>query len=153
VITKEIALTTRNFEHLALRNADGSPLRCRANGACKTWVTRPLDFRLPVKSGIRGYFYIERIVDGFHPGGYGNWTDWVPAGSVTDRSKIKLVLYMEMLAALRASAKDDPLRDIYESYIRYPPGGVDLLILGDLLEDRGYPNLAQRVRSIEDYMK
>lgn len=27
--------------------------RCRVNGKCQTWKTRPDDFRLPIKSGLR----------------------------------------------------------------------------------------------------
>lgn len=44
--------------HVSAKNADGTPLRCRVNGACKTWKTRPDDFRLPVKHGLRNCFYI-----------------------------------------------------------------------------------------------
>lgn len=62
MITKEIAvnLKYRNIlHHKSLKNADGSPLRCRVNGKCKTWVTRPTDFRLPVKYGMYDCFYID----------------------------------------------------------------------------------------------
>lgn len=58
MITKEDAMTEREFHHVSLKNADGTPLRCRANGVCKTWKTRPNDFRLPVKYGLRECFYI-----------------------------------------------------------------------------------------------
>lgn len=57
-VTKEHALTEHNFVHATRRNADGSRLRCRASGACKTWKKRPDDFRLPVKYGLRHSFYI-----------------------------------------------------------------------------------------------
>ena len=40
------------------RNADGTAARWRINGACKTWKTRPLDFKLPVKHGLYAYGYI-----------------------------------------------------------------------------------------------
>ncbi len=33
---------------------------CRPSGACKTWKTRPEDFRLPVKHGLRESSAIER---------------------------------------------------------------------------------------------
>lgn len=46
------------FYHRTLRNADGTAVRCRVNGECKTWRTRPLDYRLPVKHGLRDCFYI-----------------------------------------------------------------------------------------------
>lgn len=46
------------LEHVRATNADGTPLRCRINGKMKTWKTRPADFRLPVKYGLRQCFYI-----------------------------------------------------------------------------------------------
>jgi hypothetical protein len=46
------------FYHVSLKNADGTPVRCRVNGACKTWKTRPNEFRLPVKHGLKSCFYI-----------------------------------------------------------------------------------------------
>jgi hypothetical protein len=57
-VTKFHAMNVGNFEHATLTNADGTPVRCRASGACKTWKTRPDDFRLPVKYGLRQSFYI-----------------------------------------------------------------------------------------------
>jgi len=59
MITKEQAMTARNFEHVSLKNADGTPVRCRVNGACKTWKTRTADFKLPVKYGLKQCFYID----------------------------------------------------------------------------------------------
>lgn len=47
------------LEHIFLKNADGTPARCRVNGKCKTWKTRPTEFRLPVKHGLRNCFYID----------------------------------------------------------------------------------------------
>lgn len=47
------------FHHVTLKNRDGSPVRCRVNGKCKTWKTRPGEFRLPVKYGLRECFYID----------------------------------------------------------------------------------------------
>lgn len=44
--------------HREVKNADGSAARCRVNGKCKTWKTRPDDFSLPVKYGLRDCFYI-----------------------------------------------------------------------------------------------
>ena len=38
--------------HRTRRNADGTPMRVRVNGACKTWKTRPAEFRLPIKHGL-----------------------------------------------------------------------------------------------------
>lgn len=61
MITKEIAVNShyrQEFKHINRKNADGSPLRCRVNGKCKTWKTRPNDFKLPVKFGLYDCFYI-----------------------------------------------------------------------------------------------
>jgi hypothetical protein len=59
MITKEQAMTHRGtFWHLTERNRDGTPLRVRANGQCKTWKTRPAEFKLPVKYGLRECSYI-----------------------------------------------------------------------------------------------
>lgn len=58
MVTKDQAVTCRNFVHVIERNADGSKLRCRANGRCKTWKTRPGEFRLPVKYGLKTCFYL-----------------------------------------------------------------------------------------------
>ena len=44
--------------HKTKRNRDGSPLRARVNGKVKTWKTRPEDFRVPMKYGLRDCFYI-----------------------------------------------------------------------------------------------
>lgn len=56
---EELMQTTQTtYYHATLRNADGSAVRCRVNGAMKTWKRRPDDFRLPVKHGLRDCFYI-----------------------------------------------------------------------------------------------
>ena len=59
MITKQIAITARHFEHVTLKNKDGTPARCRASGQCKVWKTRPDDFKLPVKHGMYNSFYID----------------------------------------------------------------------------------------------
>lgn len=59
-VNREIALYhTGEFHHIHLKNRDGTSVRCRTNGVCKTWKTRPGDFRLPVKYGLRECFYIQ----------------------------------------------------------------------------------------------
>jgi len=59
VITKQIAQTHRGeLWHMSAKNADGTPVRCRITGLCQTWITRPGDFKLPVKHGLRQSFYI-----------------------------------------------------------------------------------------------
>ena len=45
--------------HVSLKNADGTPARCRVNGQIKLWKTRPNDFKLPVKFAAGLTFYIE----------------------------------------------------------------------------------------------
>lgn len=55
------SLTYRTtLHHSTLKNSDGTPLRCRVNGQCKIWKTRPDEFRLPVKHGLYDCFYITQ---------------------------------------------------------------------------------------------
>lgn len=70
MISYTIATTCKHgevFHHLTLKNADGTPMRCRVNGKCKTWkrdLGDPVNmraFRLPVKRGLRECFYITLI--------------------------------------------------------------------------------------------
>ena len=61
MITKAQAMAAKNgdiFLHMTQRNADGTPVRCRVTGRVQTWRTRPNDFRLPVKHGLRDSFAI-----------------------------------------------------------------------------------------------
>lgn len=58
--TKEQYLNAKNFEHATLKNADGTAKRFRRNGANKLWKTRPNEFRIPVKYGMNGYYYIDQ---------------------------------------------------------------------------------------------
>ena len=61
MITKQQAVAAQyrqEFWHRTVKNADGTPARCRVNGACKVWKTRPDEFRLPVKHGMYDCFYI-----------------------------------------------------------------------------------------------
>jgi hypothetical protein len=66
VITKAIAVEAgerwghTTFYHITERNADGTAVRCRANGKCKVWKTRPDEFLLPVKHGLKLCFYITQ---------------------------------------------------------------------------------------------
>lgn len=46
------------LHHVSAKNADGTPLRGRVNGKVKLWKRYPQEFRLPMKYGIRTYFYI-----------------------------------------------------------------------------------------------
>jgi hypothetical protein len=68
-VSIESVATASEFWHRTARNADGTPVRCRKNGQLKLWKTRPTEFRLPVKYGLREYFYITEFNSG----------DWVVA--------------------------------------------------------------------------
>ena len=46
------------FHHVTATNHDGSPVRARVSGRPKLWKTRPDEFRIPVKHGMRDHFYI-----------------------------------------------------------------------------------------------
>jgi len=60
--TQLAALPYRTIlHHKTLKNADGTPLRCRVNGKLKTWITQPQEFQLPVKHGLRECFYITPL--------------------------------------------------------------------------------------------
>lgn len=40
------------------KNADGTCVRWRVNGAIKTWKTMPGRFQIPVKHGLRDFGYV-----------------------------------------------------------------------------------------------
>ena len=65
-LTVDEVLTNTEFWHRLLTNADGSPVRCRKTGGIKLWITRPSDFRQPVKYGLKQSFYIT-------PESIGDW--------------------------------------------------------------------------------
>jgi hypothetical protein len=71
MVTKEQAMSAREFEHATLKNADKTPLRARASGQCQTWKSRPGDFKLPCKYGLKQSFYITEA----------NAADWRVAGT------------------------------------------------------------------------
>lgn len=48
------------LHHRWARNADGTPERWRINGKVKTWKTRPNDFTVPVKHGLKYFSYITQ---------------------------------------------------------------------------------------------
>lgn len=65
MITKEQAVTLgqsrgARLKTVTLRNKKGEPLYCRVKGKCKTWKTRPEEFRLPVQYGLYTHFYIDQ---------------------------------------------------------------------------------------------
>jgi hypothetical protein len=63
-ITRENIGTVREaFTHITDRRSKAKPgatrvVSARSNGAVKTWVTRPAEFRAPFKYGLRDCFYI-----------------------------------------------------------------------------------------------
>ena len=59
-ITLTQALTVSRFEHVSIKNANGTPLRARRTGKTKTWKTRPDEFSVPVKYGMYASFYITQ---------------------------------------------------------------------------------------------
>jgi hypothetical protein len=46
--------------HTTQEDSRGESLECRVNGKCKTWKTRPDNFKLPVKYGLYDHFYITQ---------------------------------------------------------------------------------------------
>lgn len=61
-VTKAQAMNLRHgdlLHHVKQRNRDGTPLRVRVSGKCKTWVTRPAEWRLPVKHGLYESGYVD----------------------------------------------------------------------------------------------
>ena len=63
-MTRQDALKAKyrdEFHHVSVKNSDGTPMRCRVNGMCKVWKTRPDEFRLPVKFGLEECFYITEF--------------------------------------------------------------------------------------------
>jgi hypothetical protein len=63
MITKDIAMKLTHgtiLHHVTEKNADGTPVRVRITGQCKTWKTRPNDFRIPWKYGLYCYGYVDQ---------------------------------------------------------------------------------------------
>ena len=60
MITKEQAVDLGRFYGKEIYttlevDSTGRPQRWRTNGKCKTWKTRPKEFRLPLKYGLYAY--------------------------------------------------------------------------------------------------
>lgn len=67
MLTKEQAMTHDHFHNGECRRTVGprggvftSIIGVRRNGKTKTWVTRPDEFRVPIKYGLRDCFYITQ---------------------------------------------------------------------------------------------
>ena len=60
-MTRKHAVNAKNgshFHHVTLKNSDGTPVRVRVTGVCKTWKRDTDRFQLPVKYGFKDCFYI-----------------------------------------------------------------------------------------------
>jgi len=151
-----------NFVHEALKNADGSALRCRKTGKCKTWVTRPLDFRLPVKYGLRQSFYIEcttsltlATLTGVSGQGtalpmgvwrYGNFREWSPAPGEALFSHSHATRKMIGVEAL---LMDQEKRSFVSGAVNEMlAGNLEAhLVLSDFFEERNNLLIAERLRT------
>jgi hypothetical protein len=61
MITKERAISLKPgtlLWHTSVKNANGTALRAKVNGRCKTWKRDVERFELPMKHGMYDYFYI-----------------------------------------------------------------------------------------------
>lgn len=63
MITYEQAIDENNryFVSLDEKWKNGSPITLRRNGKTKVWKTRPGEFRIPVKYGLKGTGYITHL--------------------------------------------------------------------------------------------
>lgn len=70
MITKEQAMSLQHGAVLystVMKGSDKRPVRVRVNGRCLTWKTRPEEFKLPVKYGMRDCFYVTHLeASGWH---------------------------------------------------------------------------------------
>jgi len=60
MITKAMAMSTREF-HYAPACTPKRVENWRRNGMTQTWKTRPNEFKVPVKFGLRAYSYITDL--------------------------------------------------------------------------------------------
>ena len=60
LVNLDNSATAERFEHITLKNADKTPVRAKRNGKTKYWKTRPNEFKIPVKHGIRECFYLTQ---------------------------------------------------------------------------------------------
>jgi hypothetical protein len=59
MLTKYDAVHASRFHHVSMTQASGTQcMRVRRNGATQTWKTRPDEFRIPVKWGLKVYYQI-----------------------------------------------------------------------------------------------
>lgn len=62
MVTKEQAINAhlKQIFYSIKRNKQNQPCQVRVNGKCQVWITRPKDFRLPVKQGLYIYGAIDQ---------------------------------------------------------------------------------------------
>ena len=53
-------LNANTFYHKTLKNKDGTPYKAKRNGRNKLWKTRPHDFQILVKRGLKEFGYIDQ---------------------------------------------------------------------------------------------
>lgn len=58
MVTKEQAMAATHRQNFT-KTVGAKVYTARVNGACKTWKTRPNEFRLPMKYGLKECFYID----------------------------------------------------------------------------------------------
>lgn len=90
----------RTLYHKTLRNEDGSALRARVNGKCRTWKREPERFELPMKHGMRDCFYITN--SGAQPG-----HDWMPYDPTEEERQEKFRNQRKTLLRERFKLADD----------------------------------------------
>ena len=59
MFTREIIETALDAGQIETEMNSGRWWRLRRNGMTKTWKTRPGEFRIPVKAGLRACAYID----------------------------------------------------------------------------------------------
>ena len=128
--------------HRTLRNSDGTALRARPSGKCKTWVTRPDDFRQPAMHGLRDSFYIT----------HENATDWslqepvYPPKPKKARAKKPVTAGNGALdATLRDAARKAAESRNEADFVANEAALLDLLVAGNWL------NAADRAKSVLRY--
>lgn len=61
MVTKSQAILADNFTHVSKKNSDKTALRVRRTGKTQTWITRPNEFKIPVKYGLYESGYITHL--------------------------------------------------------------------------------------------
>lgn len=59
-LTRENCETATKFFHKYWKVSTGR-FGCRRNGKTKLWKTRPTEFKIPVKRGLRNYGYLTHL--------------------------------------------------------------------------------------------